>query len=59
MESDEESGSKDMTYYMDTLKERIGDKVSNVWIVDSGAGNYETFWLTNSLRGSCAVELEI
>jgi len=59
MESDEESGSKDMDYYMDTLKDRIGNNVKMIWILDSGAGNWETLWITNSLKGFVAVNLEI
>jgi acetylornithine deacetylase/succinyl-diaminopimelate desuccinylase-like protein len=59
MESDEESGSGDMDYYMDTLKERIGNHVKMIWILDSGAGNYDTLWITNSLRGFVAVNLEV
>ena len=59
MESDEESGSNDMDYYLDNLKERIGSNIKVIWIVDSGAGNYETLWLTSSLRGNVVVNVEI
>jgi len=59
METDEESGSIDMDYYLDFCKEKIGKNVKMIWIVDSGAGNYDTLWLTTSLRGYMAFELEI
>lgn len=59
MESDEESGSHDMNYYLDFLKEKIGNNVKTVWILDSGAGDYESLWVTSSLRGCFAVKLEI
>jgi acetylornithine deacetylase/succinyl-diaminopimelate desuccinylase-like protein len=59
METDEESGSVDMDYYLKFCKEKIGNHVKMIWIVDSGAGNYETMWLTTSLRGYLSFELEI
>ena len=59
MESDEESGSKDMDYWLDYHKERIGRKVKQIWITDSGAADYETLWITSSLRGFMMVEVEI
>ena len=59
MEGSEESGSMDMDYYMEFLKERIGSNVKAIWILDSGAGNYETFWLNSSLRGVIGFFLEI
>lgn len=51
MESAEESGSIDMNYYLDILKDRIGNHVKIIFVVDSGAGNYDTLWITSSLRG--------
>jgi acetylornithine deacetylase/succinyl-diaminopimelate desuccinylase-like protein len=51
MESAEESGSFDMNFYLDLLKDRIGNHVQVVSIVDSGCGNYDSLWLTSSLRG--------
>ncbi len=59
MESCEESGSIDMPFYLDLLKDRIGDHVEMISIVDSGCGNYDTFWITSSLRGSTAMSIEI
>jgi acetylornithine deacetylase/succinyl-diaminopimelate desuccinylase-like protein len=49
-EADEESGSKDIKFYIDKLKDRIG-KVDIVFCLDSGSGNYEQLWLTSTLRG--------
>ena len=53
IEACEESGSFDLPYYIDHLKERIGTP-SLVVCLDSGAGNYEQLWLTVSLRGMAA-----
>jgi acetylornithine deacetylase/succinyl-diaminopimelate desuccinylase-like protein len=59
MESDEESGSEDMDYYLKTLSGTIGNHVKNVWIVDSGCLDYKSLWLTTSLRGGTTCKLEI
>jgi acetylornithine deacetylase/succinyl-diaminopimelate desuccinylase-like protein len=53
IEACEESGSYDLPYYIDHLKDRIGTP-SLVVCLDSGAGNYEQLWLTVSLRGMAA-----
>lgn len=50
IEADEESGSDDLPHYIDALKDRIGSP-SLVICLDSGCGNYEQLWVTNSLRG--------
>jgi acetylornithine deacetylase/succinyl-diaminopimelate desuccinylase-like protein len=53
IEACEESGSFDLPYYIEHLRERIGEP-SLVICLDSGAGNYEQMWLTVSLRGLAA-----
>ena len=53
IEACEESGSYDLPYYIDHLRDRIGTP-SLVVCLDSGAGNYEQLWLTVSLRGMAA-----
>jgi acetylornithine deacetylase/succinyl-diaminopimelate desuccinylase-like protein len=53
IEACEESGSYDLPFYIDHLKERIATP-SLVICLDSGAGNYEQLWLTVSLRGMAA-----
>jgi len=53
IEACEESGSYDLPFYIDHLKDRIGTP-SLVVCLDSGAGNYEQLWLTVSLRGMAA-----
>ncbi|MCW8927078.1 MAG: M20/M25/M40 family metallo-hydrolase, partial [Xanthomonadales bacterium] len=53
IEACEESGSYDLPFYIEHLKERIGEP-SLVICLDSGAGNYEQLWLTVSLRGMAA-----
>ncbi len=50
IEACEESGSYDLPYYIEALKDRIGTP-SLVVCLDSGAGDYERLWLTTSLRG--------
>ena len=58
IEACEESGSYDLPFYIDVLKERIG-KPSLVICLDSGAGNYEQLWMTTSLRGNVVGELSV
>src|ERR1700761_7575488 len=50
IEACEESGSPDLPFYVDHLKDRIGAP-SLVICLDSGCGNYDQLWLTTSLRG--------
>jgi acetylornithine deacetylase/succinyl-diaminopimelate desuccinylase-like protein len=50
IEASEESGSPDLPYYIDALKDNIGTP-SLVICLDSGCGNYEQLWSTTSLRG--------
>lgn len=58
IEACEESGSYDLPYYIEALKERIG-KPSLVICLDSGAGNYEQLWMTTSLRGNLVGKLTV
>lgn len=58
IEACEESGSYDLPFYIDALKDRIG-KPSLVICLDSGAGNYEQLWMTTSLRGNIVGELAV
>ncbi len=51
IESCEESGSADLGYYLESIKEVIGTP-SLMVIMDSGCGDYERLWLTSSLRGN-------
>ncbi|MBT8419528.1 MAG: M20/M25/M40 family metallo-hydrolase [Gammaproteobacteria bacterium] len=50
IECSEESGSPDLAYYVEKLREKIGTP-DLVVCLDSSCGNYEQFWLTTSLRG--------
>jgi acetylornithine deacetylase/succinyl-diaminopimelate desuccinylase-like protein len=50
IETCEESGSHDLPAYLDLLVPRMGD-VRLVVGLDSGCGDYERLWVTNSLRG--------
>ncbi|MDE1947304.1 MAG: M20 family metallopeptidase [Burkholderiales bacterium] len=58
IESGEESGSPDLPAYIDALRDRLG-AVGLVVCLDSGAGNYDQLWLTNSLRGMAGGVLKV
>jgi len=58
VETCEESGSYDLLPYIDVLRTRLGD-VGLVICLDSGAGNYDQLWLTNSLRGMASGTLKV
>ncbi len=58
IETCEESGSYDLLHYIEALKTRLGD-VGLVVCLDSGAGNYDQLWLTNSLRGMASGVLKV
>jgi acetylornithine deacetylase/succinyl-diaminopimelate desuccinylase-like protein len=58
VETCEESGSYDLLPYIDALKTRLGD-VGLVICLDSGAGNYDQLWMTNSLRGMASGVLKV
>ena len=58
IEFSEESGSPDLPYYIDKYAVIIGN-VDLVVCLDSGAGNYEQFWTTVSLRGLVSCELRV
>jgi acetylornithine deacetylase/succinyl-diaminopimelate desuccinylase-like protein len=50
IEACEESGSRDLPYYIEALEKRIGNP-SLIICLDSGCGNYNQLWVTTSLRG--------
>ena len=50
IEASEESGSPDLPAHVDALADRLGT-VDLVICLDSGCANYDTLWLTTSLRG--------
>ena len=58
IEFSEESGSRDLPFYISTLSNRIGN-VKLVVCLDSGAGDYERLWLTTSLRGMVSIKLNV
>ncbi len=58
VETCEESGSYDLMPYIDALRKRLGD-VGLVICLDSGAGNYDQLWMTNSLRGIASGTLKV
>ena len=50
IEACEESGSPDLPYYIESFADMIGTP-DLVICLDSGCGNYNQLWMTNSLRG--------
>eukprot|EP01098_Paradermamoeba_levis_P016715 TRINITY_DN91_c0_g1_i1.p1 TRINITY_DN91_c0_g1~~TRINITY_DN91_c0_g1_i1.p1 ORF type:complete len:512 (+),score=170.57 TRINITY_DN91_c0_g1_i1:2-1537(+) len=58
IEACEESGSPDLPYYVDHLSARIGTPTLIICL-DSGCGNYDQFWMTTSLRGMLAAQVEV
>jgi acetylornithine deacetylase/succinyl-diaminopimelate desuccinylase-like protein len=58
IETCEESGSPNLLQYIEVLGSRLGD-VGLVICLDSGAGNYDQLWLTNSLRGVAGGVLKV
>jgi acetylornithine deacetylase/succinyl-diaminopimelate desuccinylase-like protein len=61
IEACEESGSYDLPFYVDHLKDKFehSKQPSLVICLDSGCGNYDQFWLTTSLRGNIKGVLEV
>jgi len=58
IEASEESGSPDLPFYLNHLKDRIGTP-DFIICLDSGCMNYEQLWLTTSLRGIIAGDLHV
>lgn len=50
IEASEESGSSDLPFYVEKLKDKIGHP-DLIICLDSGCGNYDQLWMTTSLRG--------
>eukprot|EP01119_Soliformovum_irregulare_P009415 TRINITY_DN2270_c0_g1_i1.p1 TRINITY_DN2270_c0_g1~~TRINITY_DN2270_c0_g1_i1.p1 ORF type:complete len:479 (-),score=98.52 TRINITY_DN2270_c0_g1_i1:48-1484(-) len=58
IEACEESGSQDLPFYVSQLESRIGVP-SLIVCLDSGCGNYDSLWLTTSLRGLVTGNLRV
>ena len=58
IEACEESGSYDLPFYIDALKERIGSP-SLIVCLDSGCANYKQLWVTTNLRGMFTADLTV
>lgn len=58
IEGSEESGSPDLPFYLEKIKEKIGQP-SLIICLDSECGNYEQLWSTTSLRGIIGGVLKI
>lgn len=58
IESCEESGSRDLGYFLESVKDVV--KVPDLmFIMDSGCGDYERIWLTTSLRGNLRFDFKV
>lgn len=60
IEACEESGSPDLPAHLESLS--VSGTLRNVSLVvclDSGAGSYDTFWMTTSLRGLLMTKIKI
>jgi len=58
LESEEESGSVHILDLMDDAKEAIGAP-EYIFILDSGTLDYESLWVTSSMRGIVNVDVEV
>lgn len=58
IEGSEESGSPDLPFYIDFLKDQIGTP-DLIICLDSGCGDYQSLWVTTSLRGLIGGTLSI
>jgi acetylornithine deacetylase/succinyl-diaminopimelate desuccinylase-like protein len=58
IEASEESGSRDLPAHIDALASRIGTP-SLVICLDSGCADYDHLWITTSLRGLVAGQLDV
>lgn len=57
-ETDEESGSRDLLYYLNKFKDKIGSP-SLLFCLDSGTTDYEHMCLTTTLRGVLGFDLRV
>lgn len=58
LETEEESGSTNLIPLLTLAKDRIAIP-DIVFCMDSLIADYESLWLTSSLRGSCVCELHV
>jgi acetylornithine deacetylase/succinyl-diaminopimelate desuccinylase-like protein len=58
IEASEESGSPDLSAYVEHLNDRIGTP-SLVICLDSGCLSYDRLWLTSSLRGNLVANVRV
>lgn len=58
LETEEESGSQDLVYLMEKSKDIIG-KPDVCICLDSGCLDYNSIWLTSTLRGLCGFDMKV
>jgi acetylornithine deacetylase/succinyl-diaminopimelate desuccinylase-like protein len=60
IEACEESGSPDLPAHLESLiHEGLLTNVSLIVCLDSGAGSYDTFWMTTSIRGLLMTKVKV
>ncbi len=57
-ETDEESGSRDLPFYLEKMREEIGNPAF-LGIFDLSVRDYERLWLTQSLRGVVSFTMKV
>jgi acetylornithine deacetylase/succinyl-diaminopimelate desuccinylase-like protein len=58
IETCEETGHADLSFWLDQLKSRC-ERVRLLTVLDSSAGDYERLWMTTSFRGLLAATLRV
>ena len=58
LETEEESGSPNLIYLLKIAKDAIGTPDA-LFCLDSGAFDYNSLWITSSLRGICIIDLTV
>ncbi len=58
IETCEETGHEDLSFWLDTLKDRCRN-VRLLTVLDSSAGDYKRLWMTTSFRGLLAATLRV
>ena len=58
IEASEESGSPDLEFHLDALREHLGE-VELMICLDSGALTYDRLWVTTSLRGIVVADVSV
>lgn len=58
IETCEESGSLDLPYWLELLRDRF-DRIGLIAVLDAGVATYDRMWVTTSFRGIIAFSLKV